>query len=122
MTSLPKKGTWPTKLMMICMSITLVDNSPSYSTFKNWVARFGTGHLSTENEECSRRQIQVTIQSHVPDAKSQIHILSLRLFIQKMHPSSRLIQNFRNNLILYGARLLDPCPTLKLEDHPFPAV
>jgi hypothetical protein len=33
------------------MLVTLVDKHPSHSTLKNWVARFRTGHLSTEDEE-----------------------------------------------------------------------
>jgi transposase len=33
----------------------------SYSTIKNWVARFRTGHLSTEDEEGSGKLTQVTI-------------------------------------------------------------
>jgi hypothetical protein len=33
----------------------LGDKLPSYSTVKNWVARFGTGHLSTEDKEHSGR-------------------------------------------------------------------
>jgi hypothetical protein len=33
------------------MSVTLGHKRPSYSTVKNWVARFRTGHLSIEDEE-----------------------------------------------------------------------
>jgi hypothetical protein len=33
------------------LSVTLGDKCPSYSTVKNWVAWFKTGHLSTEDEE-----------------------------------------------------------------------
>jgi hypothetical protein len=40
---------------MYDMLVTLGDKHPSYSTVKNWVARFGTGHLSTEDEEGSMR-------------------------------------------------------------------
>jgi hypothetical protein len=43
------------------MSVTLGDKRPSYSAVKNWVARFRTGHLSTEDEELSGRPTQVTI-------------------------------------------------------------
>jgi transposase len=42
------------------MSVTLRDNRPSYSTVKNWVSRFRTGHLSAEDEERSGRATQVT--------------------------------------------------------------
>jgi transposase len=35
------------------MSATLGDQRPSYSTIKNWVARFRTGHSNTEHEERS---------------------------------------------------------------------
>jgi hypothetical protein len=41
------------------------DKRPFYSTVKNWVARFRTGHLSTEYEECSRRPTQVTVPKNV---------------------------------------------------------
>jgi transposase len=44
------------------MSVTLGDKRPSYSTVKNGVGRFSTGHLSTEDEERSGRPTQVTIQ------------------------------------------------------------
>jgi transposase len=47
------------------MSVTLDDKRPSYSTFKNWVARFRTGHLKTVDEERSGRPTQVTIPEHV---------------------------------------------------------
>jgi transposase len=43
------------------MSVTLGDRRPSYSTVKNWVARFRTGHLSTADEERSGRSTQVAI-------------------------------------------------------------
>jgi transposase len=43
------------------MLVTLGDKRPSYSTVKNWVARFRTGHLSTEDEERSGRPTQVKI-------------------------------------------------------------
>jgi hypothetical protein len=33
--------------------VSLVVKRPSYSTVKNWVAGFGIGHLSTEDEEGS---------------------------------------------------------------------
>jgi transposase len=47
------------------MSVTLGDMRPSYSTVKNWVTRFRTDHLSTEEEEPSRRPTQVTIPENV---------------------------------------------------------
>jgi hypothetical protein len=47
------------------MSITLGDKHPFYSTAKNWAAGFRTGHLSTEDEECSGRSTQVTIPENV---------------------------------------------------------
>jgi transposase len=37
------------------MSVTLGDKRPSYSTAKNLVPRFRTGHLSTEDKEHSGR-------------------------------------------------------------------
>jgi transposase len=37
------------------MLVTLGDKCPSYSTVKNWVARFRTGHSSTKDEKRSGR-------------------------------------------------------------------
>jgi hypothetical protein len=54
------------------MSGTLVDKRPSYSTVKNCVAWFRTGHLSTEDEECSGRPTQVTIPVNVHAIHSMI--------------------------------------------------
>jgi transposase len=51
------------------MLIALGDKCPSYSTFKNWVARIRTGLLSTEDEERSGRPTQVTI----PENMDTIH-------------------------------------------------
>jgi hypothetical protein len=47
------------------MSVTLADKRPFYIIVKNWVARFRTGHLSTEDEERSERPTQVTVLEHV---------------------------------------------------------
>jgi transposase len=52
------------------MSVTLGDKHPS--TVKNWVARFRTGHLSTEDEERSGRPTQVTIPENVDAIHSMI--------------------------------------------------
>jgi hypothetical protein len=41
------------KIIYDDMSVTLGDKCPSYSTVKNWVVRYRTGHLSTEAEEHS---------------------------------------------------------------------
>jgi transposase len=54
------------------MSVTLGDKRPSYSTVRNWVARFRTGHLSTEDEERSGRSTQVTIPENVGAIHSMI--------------------------------------------------
>jgi hypothetical protein len=43
----------------------LGDERPSYSTDKNLVARFRTGHLSTEDEKHSGRPSQVKISENV---------------------------------------------------------
>jgi hypothetical protein len=40
------------------MWITLGDKNPYYSTVKNWLARFRTGHLSTKDEERSADQLK----------------------------------------------------------------
>jgi hypothetical protein len=47
------------------MAVTLGDERPSFSTVKNWAARFRTGHLSTEGEECSGTSSRVTIPENV---------------------------------------------------------
>jgi transposase len=54
------------------MSVTLGDKCPSYSTVKNWVARCGTGHFSTKDEERSGRPTQVTIPENVDTIHSMI--------------------------------------------------
>jgi hypothetical protein len=51
-----------------------------------------------------------------------IRFLSLRLFIQGICPGLRLLVIFRNKLNFYGEKLLAPCPTPKLKDHPLSAV
>jgi transposase len=45
---------------------------PSYSTVKNWVARFRTGHMSNECKEHSGRPNQVTIPENVDSRHSMI--------------------------------------------------
>jgi transposase len=54
------------------MSVTVGDKRSSYSTVKNWVARFRIGHLSTEDEECFGRPTQVTIPENVDAIHSMI--------------------------------------------------
>jgi transposase len=54
------------------MSFTLAGKWPSYSTVKNWVVRFRTGHLSTEGEERSGRRTQVTVPENVDAIHSMI--------------------------------------------------
>jgi transposase len=54
------------------MSVTLGDKCSSYSTVKNWVDRFRTGHLSAEDEERSGRPTQVTIPENVDPIHSMI--------------------------------------------------
>jgi hypothetical protein len=53
------------------MSVTLGDERPSYSTV-NWVARLGTGHLSTKDEGLSWRPTQVTVPVNVNAIHSMI--------------------------------------------------
>jgi hypothetical protein len=53
------------------MSLTLGCMRPSYSTLKNWVARFRTGHLSKDEERSGRRN-QVTIPENVDAIHSMI--------------------------------------------------
>jgi hypothetical protein len=49
------------KKIYVDMSVALGDKRLSYSTVKNWAARFRTEHLGTEDEERSGRPTQVTI-------------------------------------------------------------
>jgi transposase len=50
----------------------LKGKSAKNSTAKNWLARFRTGHLSTEDEEHSGRPTQVTIPENVDAIHSLI--------------------------------------------------
>jgi transposase len=54
------------------MYVTLGDKRSSYCTVKNWVARFRTGHLSTEDEERSGRPTQVMVPVNVDAIQSMI--------------------------------------------------
>jgi transposase len=54
------------------MLVTLGDMHPSCSVVKNWVARFRTGHLGTEDEERSGRKTQVTIPENMDALHSMI--------------------------------------------------
>jgi hypothetical protein len=47
------------------MSVPSGGKCPSYSTVTNGVARFRIGHLSTEDDDCSKRPTQVTIPENV---------------------------------------------------------
>jgi hypothetical protein len=47
------------------MSVTLGNKQPSYSTVKNWIAGVRTGHVSTEDEECSWRPTQVKLPENI---------------------------------------------------------
>jgi hypothetical protein len=60
--------------------------------------------------------------SNIPSTKSHIHFLSLRSFIQGIHPGLRLLVVFHNKHIFYGEEMLAPRPTPKLQDHPLSAV
>jgi hypothetical protein len=53
---------------------------------------------------------------------SNVHIPSLRSFIQGIRPSPRLMFMFRNRFIFYGEGLLAPRTNPKLEDRPFSSV
>jgi transposase len=63
--------------------VTLGDKHPSYSTVKNWDARFRTGHLSTEDEEHSERPTQVTNPENV-DAIHSMILDNLRVSTKKI--------------------------------------
>jgi hypothetical protein len=76
------------------MSVTLVNKRPSYSTVKNWVARFRTGHLSTEDEGRSGRPTQVTI----PENMDTIH----SMILDNQRISAKKISE---TLVIYGERV-----------------
>lgn len=61
--SFPKKELGQTKIN---------DDMPFLLTMKNWVSRFRTGHLSTDDEERSGRPTQLTIPGNVDDIHSMI--------------------------------------------------
>jgi transposase len=56
---------------------------PTYSTVKNWIARFTIGHLSTKDEECSGRPTQVTVPENV-DAIHSVILDDRRISIKKI--------------------------------------
>jgi hypothetical protein len=62
---------WNTVKKIYDMLVTLGDKHPSYSTVKKWVARFRTGHFSTE-DECSGRQTQGTVPENMDSLHSMI--------------------------------------------------
>jgi hypothetical protein len=61
---------------------TLCDKRPFHCTAKNWLARFRTGHLSTEGE-CSGRLSQVTISENL-DAVHSMTLEDQRISAKKM--------------------------------------
>jgi hypothetical protein len=68
------------------MSVSLGNKRPSYSAGKNWVARFRTGHLSTEHEELSGRPTQMTIPENVDVVHSMILDESVHINIPSPFP------------------------------------
>jgi transposase len=66
------KGNSAQKKIYDDMSVTLGQKRPNYFTVKNWVTRFITGHLSTEDGERSGRPTQVTIPINVDAIHSTI--------------------------------------------------
>jgi hypothetical protein len=74
-----------TKKCYDVMSVSLDDESPSYYTVKNWVATFGTGHLSTEDKERSGR-------THRKRGYPQNY------WVSELCPSSRILYNRKQNV------------------------
>jgi transposase len=68
--SFPKRELGQKEFIMICR-LHYVISALSYSTVKNWVARFRTGHLSTEDEH-SGRPNQVTVPENMDAIYSMI--------------------------------------------------
>jgi hypothetical protein len=66
----------------ITILVALGDKYPFYSTVKNWVARFRTEHISTE-DECLGRPSQVAIPEDV-DVMHSIIIDSRRISAKKI--------------------------------------
>jgi hypothetical protein len=54
------------------MLVIFSDERPSYSTVKNWDARFGTGYVSTGDDERSGSPTQVIIPENVDAIHSMI--------------------------------------------------
>jgi hypothetical protein len=54
------------------MSVILGEKSPSYSTVKNSVARFKTGHFSTEDEDRPGGPLVVTVPENVDAVHNKI--------------------------------------------------
>jgi hypothetical protein len=47
------------------MPVTFGDKHPSYSTDKHWVGKFGTGHMSAEDENVQGDQVMCQMTLHV---------------------------------------------------------
>jgi hypothetical protein len=65
------------------MLVILGDKQPSYSTIKNWVARFRTEHLSTEGKEWSGTWNEETIPEN-EDATHSIILDDRRISARKI--------------------------------------
>jgi hypothetical protein len=64
------KGNSPKKISTA--TVALGNKRLSYSTSTNWVARFGTWHLGTEDKDCSGTTKQVTVPENVDAIHSMI--------------------------------------------------
>jgi transposase len=79
-----------TKKMYDDMSVRLCDKCPSYSTAKNWVARFRTGCLGNADEDRSGRPTQVTIPGNV-DAIHSMFLEARRISTKKIEGPLRYV-------------------------------
>jgi hypothetical protein len=64
------------------MSVTLDEKGPSSSTVKNWVARFKTGHFSTEDEDRPGRPLLFTVPENLHIVHNMI-LADLRIAAKK---------------------------------------
>lgn len=65
------------------MTVTLGDKCPFYSTVKNCITGFRTGHLTTEGEERYVRQAQVTVAENL-DAIHSLYLDDRRISVIKI--------------------------------------
>jgi hypothetical protein len=66
------KGKTTKEIYTTCQLHLTKKKSPIYSTVKNWVARFKTGHFSTKVEDHPRRPLMVIVPQNVDATQSKM--------------------------------------------------